>query len=192
MPQRHIDERSKKIVFVAHCVLNQNSVVNGIARFPGMIKDIVQVFWQKDIGVIQLPCPELLFGGSQRHRMRRNGYNTQDFLSLCDRLLVDVIAQIENYINDDYKILCITGIARSPSCGVKTTRITVHRKNRKTFGRTARGKGIFMKCLATELNRRGWDIPLIEIPMNFGRDKQDTSKFLTELKSLLDKSIQEI
>jgi len=190
MSQRSVDKRSKRIVFVAHCVLNQNSVVNGIARFPGMIKDIVQMFWKKDVGVIQLPCPELLFAGSQRHRMRRDGYNTPDFLSLCDRLLVDVIKQIESYASNGYKILCIIGIARSPSCGVKTTRTTVHRKNGKTFGRTAIGKGIFMGCLVTELNKRDYNIPLMEIPMSFGEDERETSKFLDELKVLLDEKIR--
>jgi predicted secreted protein len=187
MFQVDVDERSKKIVLVAHCVLNQNSVVNGIARFPGMIIDVVQIFGEKGVGVIQLPCPELLFAGLQRHKMRRDGYNTPDFLSLCDKVLVDVIKQIETYTKNGYKILCIIGIARSPSCGVKTTRTTVHRKNGKTFGRTARGKGIFMGCLVTKLKNEGYDIPLIEIPWDFGKDEQETSKFLNELKVLLDK-----
>lgn len=179
-----IDRRSKKIIFVAHCILNQNSVVNGIARFSGMIKDVVQIFLDKDIGIIQLPCPELLFAGSQRNKMRRDGYDTPEFRDHCNRILIDIFKQIEDYTSNGYKILCIIGIARSPSCGVKTTRTTVHRKNGKTYGRSMKGKGIFMGCLATELKKRSYNIPLIEIPWSFGEDKQETGKLLNELKAL--------
>jgi predicted secreted protein len=182
-----VDKRSQKIILVAHCILNQNSMVNGIARFSGMIKDVIQIFLERDVGVIQLPCPELLFAGSQRNKMRRDGYNTSEFRAHCDRILTDIFKQIDNYMTNGYKILCIIGIGRSPSCGVRTTRTTVHRGDGKTYGRTMKGKGIFIDCLVTQLKKRKYNIPLTEIPWSFGEDKQKTSKFLDELNILLNK-----
>lgn len=35
------DGRSKKVVFVAHCFLNQNSISDGTAIYPAANKDVV-------------------------------------------------------------------------------------------------------------------------------------------------------
>jgi hypothetical protein len=36
-----IDHRSKRIVLVAHCILNQNAISDGTAHFPGSFRDVV-------------------------------------------------------------------------------------------------------------------------------------------------------
>lgn len=46
------DRRSRKIVVVAHCILNQNSRVRGIAYYVGMINEIVDVIRKHEVGVI--------------------------------------------------------------------------------------------------------------------------------------------
>lgn len=35
------DGRSKRVVFVAHCFLNQNSISDGTAVYPAAFKDLV-------------------------------------------------------------------------------------------------------------------------------------------------------
>ena len=52
------DGRSKKVVFVAHCFLNQNSISDGTAIYPAANKDVVDFFLNADIGIVQMPCPE--------------------------------------------------------------------------------------------------------------------------------------
>jgi len=37
------DARSKKIIFVAHCMLNQNSISDGTAEYPGSIQEIIRL-----------------------------------------------------------------------------------------------------------------------------------------------------
>ena len=53
------DGRSKRVVFVAHCFLNQNSISDGTAVYPAAFKDLVVFFLNADIGIVQMPCPEL-------------------------------------------------------------------------------------------------------------------------------------
>ena len=48
------DGRSKKVVFVAHCFLNQNSISDGTAIYPAANKDVVL---NADISIVQMPCP---------------------------------------------------------------------------------------------------------------------------------------
>ena len=60
------DGRSRDVVFVAHCVLNQNSISDGTADFPGMIKEVLDVLRNSDVGVVQMPCPELMSLGLDR------------------------------------------------------------------------------------------------------------------------------
>lgn len=49
------DGRSKKVVFIAHCLLNQNSISDGTAVYPGAFKEVVEFFLNADIGIVQMP-----------------------------------------------------------------------------------------------------------------------------------------
>jgi len=60
------DARSKKIIIVAHCLLNQNSISDGTADFPSQFVKIINLLMTNNIGIIQLPCPELTCLGLDR------------------------------------------------------------------------------------------------------------------------------
>lgn len=60
------DGRSKKVVFIAHCLLNQNSISDGTAVYPAAFKDVVGFFLDADVGIVQMPCPELCCLGLDR------------------------------------------------------------------------------------------------------------------------------
>ena len=53
------DKRSKSIIFLAHCILNQNAVSDGTASYPGFVTEIVELINSTDFGIVQMPCPEL-------------------------------------------------------------------------------------------------------------------------------------
>ena len=36
------DIRSQKVVFIAHCLLNQNSISDGTAVYPAAFKDMIR------------------------------------------------------------------------------------------------------------------------------------------------------
>ena len=53
------DGRSKKVIFLAHCLLNQNAISDGTAVCPAAFGELIQLLLDREVGVIQMPCPEL-------------------------------------------------------------------------------------------------------------------------------------
>ena len=60
------DCRSRRVIFLAHCLLNQNSISDGTAVYPAAFKDVLRLLMDNEIGVVQLPCPELCCLGLDR------------------------------------------------------------------------------------------------------------------------------
>ena len=161
------DGRSKKVVFVAHCLLNQNSISDGTAVYPAAFKDIINLFMYNDVGIVQLPCPELCCLGLDRGnvygadsevtventRIRREMEKSETQQKL--KVLVDyTMLQIDEYTKHGFEIKGIIGANRSPNCGVETTS-----DNDVETG----GKGVFMTALAEEIAKRGLSIPMTGI-----------------------------
>src|SRR6478609_1837320 len=66
------DERSRRVVFVSHCLLNENTRYTGGATRPGAVAEIIDELIAADYGIYQLPCPERLAWGGvlKRHGLR--------------------------------------------------------------------------------------------------------------------------
>lgn len=60
------DSRSRRVIFLSHCLLNQNSISDGTADFPSQFDEVIELLMKNRIGIIQLPCPELLCLGLDR------------------------------------------------------------------------------------------------------------------------------
>ncbi len=153
------DKRSKKIIIVAHCILNQNSISDGTADCPSQFREIVDLLEKNEIGIIQLPCPELMClgldrqdkNGSSRELLNensriRNLIGTRNNLDKLNELARPILYQIKQYLEYGFNIIGIIGINRSPSCGIETTSINNKEEN---------GKGIFTEILLEELNNVG-------------------------------------
>lgn len=118
-------QRSKKLVVVSHCVLNQNAVVTGEARSPGIMTSAVQWANEQEYGIFQLPCPEFTFLGPERPPMTAEEYDTPEFHVHNRKILIPYLEQLKLYQDHGYEIVGGIGISDSPSCDP--------------------GKGIFMK-----------------------------------------------
>lgn len=115
------DSRSKRLVLVCHCVLNQNSKVEGIARYPGTFRPAVDVLLRSEAGLYQLPCPEMMHLGITRWSSVRDQYNAPAFRRHCRALVERVMDELEDYARRGYKIVALIGMDGSPSCGVDFT-----------------------------------------------------------------------
>lgn len=161
------DVRSKKVVFVAHCLLNQNSISDGTAVHPAAFKNIINMFMDNDVGIVQLPCPELCCLGLDRGniygadspvtventRIRREMKKDETQIKL--KQLVDyTMLQIDEYIKYGFEIKGIVGANRSPNCGVETT----SDNNVEIIG-----MGVFMEALQKELSARNLNIKMTGI-----------------------------
>jgi predicted secreted protein len=136
--ERLRDERSGKVVLLAHCLLNQNVRYLGGAFRPGMVEEILDHARRQGQGVYQLPCPEQrawggvlkrslapAYGakGTLRYRARRpllwlfTRYTTVRYQRLARRVARDVA----DYLRSGFAVTGIVGVGGSPSCGVRRT-----------------------------------------------------------------------
>ena len=138
LPERLRDARSGKVVFLSHCLLNQNVRYLGGAFRPGAVDEVTEVFRRDGVGLCQLRCPEeaawggvlkrlllTAFGsrGTLRHRLRRPllalfGWYTRLFYR---RLAAKAARQIADYVRSGFDVVGVVGVADSPSCGVHRT-----------------------------------------------------------------------
>ncbi len=132
------DERGGRVVFVSHCLLNQNVRYLGGATRPAAVDELVDAWRSAGLGVVQMPCPEQCAWGGVCKRYTLPVYGadrtwwrplrlpaTRLFLAytrlVYRRLALRLAAQIGDYIGSGYQVQAVVGIGGSPSCGVRTT-----------------------------------------------------------------------
>lgn len=118
----------KKIVFVSHCILNTASKVvlynqEEIDAEENLRKTFMRGIIDREIQVIQLPCPEFTLYGAKRWGHVSDQFDNVFFRSHCRRILSPVIEQLKEYLeNEDFfEVLGFVGVDGSPSCGVDYT-----------------------------------------------------------------------
>jgi len=165
------DKRSQKIVVVAHCILNQNARVFGIAWRPGMILEIIEVLKAHGVGVVQMPCPELTYAGLNRWSHTKEQYATPMFRRHCEQIATSITDQIQEYLKNGFNVYAILGVDGSPTCGVNETSVGFKggdvEKATRLKACFVEGSGVFIEELRAELEKRG-----ISIPMRGVRDKR--------------------
>ncbi len=173
MPQRNEDDRSKKIVFVSNCLLNANNKVMEFARYPGMFTEVVQTLDKYGIGLLQMPCPEVLYMGNQRWWHSRNLYDNAGFRRFCRTLAKQMADYMENYAIVGYDVVAVLVCDGSPTCGV-----SVHSHYENGGGPPAeperslrRGPGVYTQELLAAVEARG-----ITMPPVYGLKMDDREK----------------
>lgn len=114
-------KRGKKIALLAHCILNVNSKIKGLANYSSINWEILDDLRERDLAIIQLPCPEITFLGMDRWGMTKNQYDNEMYRSHCRNILSSIINQLVEYEKQGYEIVELIGIDGSPSCGVNYT-----------------------------------------------------------------------
>jgi len=130
------DKRSRKVIFLSHCLLNENTRYQGGAFTGGMIHGVVRQIAEQHCGIVQMPCPEQLAWGGVAKRFMRFSYGldqTRSPLKFAKGILVfffilysqakyravaqEVVRQMRDYRDNGYAIAAIVGIDGSPTCG---------------------------------------------------------------------------
>lgn len=184
------DERSKKIIFVCNCLLNSNNKVMERARYKGMFSEVIKIIDSHDIGIMQLPCPEMLYSGCQRYWGGKNVFESAGYRKFCRQLAEQTSDYIENYHMAGYKVICILGCDGSPTCGVKYTNYYSNGGGRpKAIKRSLlEESGIFMEELKKELESRKVPVPEMN---GLGMDimAKDTDEILEDFNKYISKKI---
>ncbi|MBN2004218.1 MAG: DUF523 domain-containing protein [Anaerolineae bacterium] len=159
------DARSKRIIIISHCLLNQNAISDGTADFPSQFDDIIELFMANHIGILQLPCPEFLClgldrkdaNGAKRPLLDENSrirelMNAKEHVTLLRNKAEEIVAQIQDYQKYGFQVLGVIGVNRSPSCGVETT---------SKDGKEKPGQGVFMEILSRTLAENGLTLRMV-------------------------------
>lgn len=159
------DGRSKKVIFLAHCLLNQNAISDGTAVCPAAFGELIQLLLDHEVGIVQMPCPELCCLGLDRGDVRGAERpvveeNTRIRRAMEEdgprqkrEALADLVAeQVQEYHKHGFQVLGIVGANRSPNCGVETT---------SDFDREVEGQGAFMDAIAQRLEAAGISVPML-------------------------------
>jgi hypothetical protein len=130
------DERSGRVVFLSHCLLNENTRYLGGAFRPGAVDEVVGVYLRAGTGICQMPCPEQLAWGGVLKRDLLFLY-ARPWLRPLLRLFVPALSaytgaryrllarrvarQIIDYQRSGFDVVGVVGVDASPTCGVTTT-----------------------------------------------------------------------
>ena len=130
------DERSGRVVFLSHCLLNQNTRYLGGAVCPGVVAKAITPYVTGGTGIVQLPCPEQrVWGGVLKTRLLwvlDHRWIAQMGAPLASavrryvrlryaRLAKTVAEDVGDYLGAGFGVTGIVGIAGSPSCGAGST-----------------------------------------------------------------------
>lgn len=153
-----MDKRSGKVVVLAHCLLNQNSVVWGLAKTGGVFKGLVDYLAERGYGIVQLPCPETSYMGLRRFWQSSEQYDNPGFREHCKRLAGHVTSYLEALREGGVEVVALIGVRGSPSCGIFETFSSSWRGNPLEAGGGSRiaGRGVFMRILIDALEEKGF------------------------------------
>ena len=141
--------RNRKLILTAHCVLNQNAVIRDWERAPGAFNSLVKVMLKENLGILQLPCPEMAFAGEDRQPRNKADYDTHAFRELSRHLAKTLVQQVSEYRRQGYQIVGLVGIGESPSCDTRGE------------------KGVFMEELLELLKAAGVTLASFDVPEDY-------------------------
>jgi predicted secreted protein len=164
------DKRSKRVIFVSHCLLNQNAMIDGLACYPGVFREAVDAMLASGCGIVQLECPEMRVLGLDRkvdiNDPRTTGsedtrvrilMEKRSGRSCCRKMADKVVYQIEQYLRSGFVVAGVLGINASPTCGVETS---------WSDGTEVPGAGVFIQELQKSLVRHNLKVPVCGINLN--------------------------
>lgn len=130
------DARSRQVVFLSHCLLNENTRYLGGACVPGCVSEIVERCVDARVGIVQMPPEQRAWGGVLK-RFLLAGYGLQHTHPLLYLLRPPLMAlfrwrtrrsyetvarqvarEVADYVASDMEVIAIVGVDGSPSCGV--------------------------------------------------------------------------
>jgi len=167
------DERGKKVIFLSHCLLNENTRYLGGAFRKAGVDELIDALQREGIGMVQMKCPEQKTWGGVLKREMLMGYCIKGtflrpFLNILmiffiwktkrsfKKIAKEVVSEIKDYMDSGFEVSGIVGIKGSPSCGVsaaldlKKSAEFAADLNSKTLSREYFNEYCYKKCMANQ------------------------------------------
>jgi predicted secreted protein len=156
VPEKH-DGRSRRVVAVIECVLNQNARDEGAAVSPAVNHEVLRLCREHAVGLLQMPCPEMRHLGLARTRPPgtsiRDALDTDAGRQCCREISIEVVDRLQDYARNGCDVLAVLGgNPQSPGCAVHPG----------PDGLLATS-GVLMQELQAELHRRRLEVPFLAL-----------------------------
>ncbi len=155
------DKRSRKVVFLAHCMTNMNARMHNCVDFFASSADpLIRFCLDNELGMAVMPCPELLVTGLGRDRDEPEKEYLKSVLEeplarqRIHKLAEQVVFQMKEYRFQGFEMVALIGNDNSPSCGVELTSFA---NPDKRFGP---GQGVFIQELKKLMAEAGIELPM--------------------------------
>lgn len=174
--------------------MNLNSKVRGLAKFPEITKELVKVLLEKDVGIIQMTCPEFTLLGEARWGQCVDQYNNPYFRRHCREISEPIADQVEEYLANQYQVCGVIGIDGSPSCGVNLTcrgdwggEMSANPNLQKQLEtlQMVKEPGALIRELQKILRDRGIKLPFLGFPEEADLDEQQKKEFFQALNKFI-------
>lgn len=143
-----------------------------VKHFPGAVTPVVQFCLDNDIGIMQMPCPELLCasGGFGRAPHGKQWYEQNGLRETAREIAHGQVRYINRLIENGFEIIAIVGVEFSPACAV-----TYLNRGQSLY----REQGIFVEELQCALREKNIAIPMIGISQRWQKKmRRDLEKLL--------------
>lgn len=104
----------KNIVLLSHCILN--SMCETPPAPDTYRREITDLFIDRGISMIQLPCPELCYQDLVRESIEPGSEKAEEYAEYCRQLLAPLVDNLQKYKKNGIEVAGIIGIDTSPSC----------------------------------------------------------------------------
>jgi predicted secreted protein len=146
------------LVFAIECIANQNARDRGAAQSPCAQIETLEILLEHDVGIAQIPCPEMACLGFARARPAGTSISAAllrpEAQARCRRLVHHTIERLQGYRDHGVQVVAILGgNAASPACAV-------HGSGDPLWpAALSKDSGIFMQGLAGAMAERAIDVP---------------------------------
>ena len=167
----------KSLLVLSHCILNTASkVMQDEAELADEYQTrdrLLKLILQKNVQLLQLPCPEFTLYGSRRWGHVKNQFQHPYFRKASKDMLEPILLQLEEYDRhpEDFSVLGIVSVEGSPSCGYYCTCTgewkgeigtdPAHISKMQSTLKMSDKSGVFMELLKEQLEARKLSIPIM-------------------------------
>lgn len=183
-----MSRKGRRIVLVCQCLVNPYCRVHLLGQNFPLSLELMDYLLEKNIGVIQYPCPETTAMGLMRNPQGRQQYDNIFFRDHCKELLKIPMLMVREFIHNRYRLCCFIGLENSPTCGIHWGRHKVNRYGTEsptpeetpgTEGPVL--MGIMAEIVAEELDKEGIHVPFLEFPAQSQPGSEKRKRFWKEL-----------
>lgn len=115
------DVRSRRCVFISHCLLAQGIMAQGIVKkYPAVVRPIMEFCIEHDLNILQMPCPEsrCSAGGLVREPHGKHWYEQNGLRTTARMIAAEQVDYMRTLADEGFEILAIIGVDLSPACAV--------------------------------------------------------------------------